>query len=93
MTWNCHVDDSAKGIYDMILCRDLSIPLVLDSRLSDKSIEADYGHFKVSTSSMVDWVTYELKTLNTGKIKPEESFMNAYAEEIHESEQVHTYTK
>ena len=21
VTWKCHVDDSAKGIYDMILCR------------------------------------------------------------------------
>ena len=42
---------------------------------------------------MVDWGDYELKPLNTGNITPEESFMNAYAEEIHESEQVHTYTK
>ena len=23
VTWNCHVDDSAKGRYDMILGRDL----------------------------------------------------------------------
>ena len=23
VTWNCHVDDSAKGRYDMILRRDL----------------------------------------------------------------------
>ena len=38
-------------------------------------------------------VTYEFKDLNTGKITPEEYFMNDYEEEIHEPEQVHTSTK
>ena len=93
MTWDFHVDDSAKGMYEIVLGRDILIPLVLNSRFSDNSIEADYGNFKVSTVSMVDWGDYELKPLNTGNITPKESFMNAYAEEIHESEQVHTYTK
>ena len=37
--------------------------------------------------------TYEFKDLNTGKITPEESFTNYYAEERHGLEQVHTYTK
>ena len=23
MTWKCHVDESSKGRYDMILCRDI----------------------------------------------------------------------
>ena len=42
---------------------------------------------------MVDPGKYEFKSLETWKITPDESFMNAYAEEIHESEQVRTFTK
>ena len=34
---------------------------------------------------MVDVGMYKYKGLNTGKITPEESFTNYYAEEIHES--------
>ena len=29
-TWNCHVDDSAKGRYNMILGRDILKKLVLN---------------------------------------------------------------
>ena len=42
---------------------------------------------------MVDMSMYEFKYLNTGKITPEESSMNAYTEEVYESEQVHTSIK
>ena len=42
---------------------------------------------------MVDLGTYKSKYLNTGKITPEESFMNVYAEEINKSEHVRTDTK
>ena len=42
---------------------------------------------------MVDLVTYEFINISTGKITPEESFMNAYAEEINKLEQVRTSTK
>ena len=38
-------------------------------------------------------ITYKFKYLNTGKITPEESFMNVYAEEINKSEHVRTDTK
>ena len=34
----CHVDDSAKGRYDMILGRDLLTELVLNLKLSDNVI-------------------------------------------------------
>ena len=37
---------------------------------------------------MVGLGTYRFKVLNTGKIAPEELLMNAYAEEIYESEKV-----
>ena len=78
--WNCHVDDSTKGIHDMILGKDLLIPLVLNLELSDHVIEANDGPFKEYTAPMVNLGTYEFKDLKTEKIKPEESFMNAYAE-------------
>ena len=42
---------------------------------------------------MVDLGTYEFKDLNIGNITTKESFTNAYAEEIYESEQVCNYTK
>ena len=44
-------------------------------------------------ASMVGLGTYEFKYYKTGKTTPEESFMNAYAEELYESEQVRTSTK
>ena len=42
---------------------------------------------------MVGFGTYKFKYLNTGKITPEEYFINAYKEELFESEQVHNFTK
>ena len=42
---------------------------------------------------MVDLVMHKFKYLNTGKITPEESFMNAYTEENYEQEQIHPDNK
>ena len=42
---------------------------------------------------MIDLSMYEFKISNTGKITPVESSMNAYEEEINESEQVCISTK
>ena len=42
---------------------------------------------------MVALGTHKCKYLNTGKITPEEPFMNAYTEENYELEQVHPYSK
>ena len=72
LTWNCHVDDSTKGRYDMILGRYLLTALGLNLKFSDCVIEADDEAFKGSTSSMVDLGTYEFKYLNTGNIRPDE---------------------
>ena len=77
------MDDSVKGIYEIMLGRDLLIASGLDLNLSNHVIEADDGYFKGSSAPMVDLGTYEFKYLNAGIIIPEESFMNAYAEEIH----------
>ena len=58
---NCHVDDSDKGAYDIILGRDLFTDLELNLKLSDHVIESDDGSFKGSTSPMVDMGEYEFK--------------------------------
>ena len=39
------------------------------------------------------WVRIKLVDFEKGKITPEESFMNAYADEVYESEQFHTSTR
>ena len=85
VTCKWHVDDSAKGIYDMILGRDILTELVLNIKFSEHIIEANYGPFKGSTTPMVDLGTYMFKYLNKGKITPEESFTNAYVQELYES--------
>ena len=86
MTWNFHVDDSSKGRYNIILGRDLLTLLGLNLKFSEHAIEADYGPLKGSSSPMVDLGMYELRNLNTGEITPEELFIKAYEEEIHEPE-------
>ena len=57
MTCNCHVDDSAKGRYYMILGRYLFTALGLNIELSDQVIEADDGNLK----GCLMWVSISLK--------------------------------
>ena len=42
---------------------------------------------------MVDMGTYECKYLNTGEITPADFFTNAYAEQVHEFQEVRTLNK
>ena len=49
VTWNWHVDDSAKIRYDMILGRDLLTVLVLNIYLSYPVTKSYDGPFKGST--------------------------------------------
>ena len=42
---------------------------------------------------MVDLGTYIFKDLNAEKITPEESFTNAYVQEVYESDHVRTTTR
>ena len=61
VTGKCHVYDSAKGRYYMILGRDILTALGLNLELSDHVYEADDGPFKVSTTHMIDLGTYIFK--------------------------------
>ena len=56
-------------------------------------MEAYDGPFNGSTTPMFDLGMYIFKYLNTGKITPEESFTNAYVEEVYDSEHVGTAIK
>ena len=51
--WKCHVYDSNKGKYEMILGIDIWTELGLTLKLSDHVIDADDGNFRVSISPMV----------------------------------------
>ena len=87
------MDDSAKGIYDMILDRYILTQSGLNQRCYNNSIEGDDGTCGISTVAMIDMGEYEFKYCVTIKITTEELFMNAYTEEAYESEHVCTSNK
>ena len=66
--WTCHVYESAKGSYDMILGRYLLKYLGLNIKLSDHVTKSDYGPLKGSSALMINLGTYEFINLNTGKL-------------------------
>ena len=59
--WNCHVDESDKGRYDMILGRYLLTSLGLNLKLYDHIIEVDDVPFKGYTETIVNMGTYGFK--------------------------------
>ena len=61
VTWKFHVDDSAKGRYDIILGKDLWTELVLNLKLSEHVIKLDDGTFKRYKTPMVDSAIYIFK--------------------------------
>ena len=71
VTWNCHVDDSSRSRYGMILGRDLLSEMGSILPPSEHIIKADDGPFKGSTAPMVDLGEYINKYLNIGEIKHE----------------------
>ena len=71
VTWKCHVDDSNKGVYDMILGRYLLTELGLKLKFSEHVIESGNGIFKGSTTPMVYFGMYIFKGLSKDKITPE----------------------
>ena len=72
VTWNWHMDDSAKGRYNIILGRDILTQLGLNKKNYNHVIEGDDGPFDVYTAPMIDLGTYEFKDIETIKIIPEE---------------------
>ena len=78
---NCHVDNSTKNRYYIILGRDILTKIGLNLKLSEHVIKTDDETFKGLVAPMVDMGTYQFKDLNIGKITPEESFMNTCTEE------------
>ena len=93
LTWNFHVDDSTRGRYDMILCKDLLIELRLNLKSFYHIIASYDGTFKGSLKTIIDLGMYEFNDLNTGNITTEEILLNIYSEEIHKSEKSHTSNK
>ena len=65
-TWKFRVDESAKGMYDILLGGELLTELVLNLKFSEHVIEADDGTFKGCTTHVVDLGAYVFKDLNTG---------------------------
>ena len=85
MTWEFHVNYSVKGRYYMILGRYLIKSLGLNLKKHEHIIKVGDGPLKGSTAPMIYFGTYRFKYLHTGKITPEESFMNSYIQEVFES--------
>ena len=65
----------------------------IKSKISKHVIKTGFGTLKGSTAPGIDFNTYEFKNLNTGKITPEEYFINAYLEELFESKHIQNSTK
>ena len=61
VTWNCHVNDSDQGRYDIILGRDIFTALGSNLKFCDHVIEAYGGPFKGYMTPMVDLCMYNLK--------------------------------
>ena len=61
VTWKCHVDDSTRGGYNMILGRYLLTELGLNLKVSEQAIKADDAILK---GLQHPWLTWVRKYLN-----------------------------
>ena len=93
MTCKCHLDESTNGRYDMILGRDLLNALGLDLKFSDCVILGGYGPYKECFVPMVDVINYDFNIITAKTVKPEESFINSYADECFKSKSAITTTR
>ena len=79
MRWKCHEDESSTGRYDMILGRDLLTALVLDLKFYKNVIYGGEGPYKGCSAPILDINNYDFNVLIAKTVKPQESFINAYA--------------
>ena len=70
VTWNCHVDNYAKGRCDIILGRYLLIELWLNLKLSEHVVESVYVPLKESRVPMVNLGACLFKYSNTRENTP-----------------------
>ena len=56
--WNCNVDESTKGRYDMILDINILVALGLKLKFSDHLVETYYAPLKGYTPLVVDLGMY-----------------------------------
>ena len=73
-----------KGRYNIFLGRYLLTVLGKNLSIFKDAIEAVGGPLKGFTVLMIDFNMYEFKGLNTGKMKPEESFIHFYVHGVYE---------
>ena len=63
VTWKFHVDESTKGLYDILLGQYILTELGLNLKFSEHVKEADDVHFKGIIAPMVHLGTYIFKIL------------------------------
>ena len=69
MMWKCHVDDSTKGSYDMIVGRYILTTMVIYLNCFTNNMQCVTGTYKGCTTPMIKSNEYEFEPKN-GKILP-----------------------
>ena len=85
VTYKCHVYDSAKGRYNMIMGRDLLTTLGLDPKFSDFIVVGVKWLYEVFSAPTVDVRKFYYESLTNKNVKQEESFLDLYVDECFES--------
>ena len=94
VTWECHVDNSTEFRYDMILGKELLTDLVLDLNISKHAITGGGRPHGICMAPVVDMSKFNYDSLNLkDNVKLEESFSDAYVEEVLKYENVRSSTK
>ena len=85
VTYKCHVYDSAKGRYNMILRRDLLTNLGLEPKFSVFIVVGVKRLYEVYLAPTVDIRSCYYESLTNKNVKQEESFLDLYVDECFES--------
>ena len=93
MTWKFHIEKSTNVRYDMILGRDLLTALGLDIKFYDNVIVGGEGPYEGCSSPIFYVSNYNFKSISDKTVKPEECFINSYADECLKSENAKSSTR